>query len=299
MWLDWEAIQVRLGASGVARWHKGVEVDPRWPGRSHKPNARKFFHFHLQFYWAGRGRMITREGEVEIQPSTCLWLKPGWDYEVWQDPANPLGTTFVDFYLLDLQGNPLPAETPQPPDLLHPLDANLVNALTRRVVELTHGMGSETSTPHAGAARAAQLLFTGLLIDLDAASDVPQAAARGGTRQLHYTLMSGVAARLRENPQQAPSIKMLSREVGYSPDHLTRVFKQTMGVGPRELAIQSRLDSARQLLSQTSMSIGKIASTLGYSDIYFFSRQFKSRTGQTPSQYRQSQQPRRDPPPNA
>ena len=43
---------------------------------------------------------------------------------------------------------------------------------------------------------------------------------------------------------------------------------------------------ARQLLAETGLTISQIAEALGFRDVFFFSRQFTQRTGQTPSAYR-------------
>jgi AraC-like DNA-binding protein len=47
-----------------------------------------------------------------------------------------------------------------------------------------------------------------------------------------------------------------------------------------------RTARARQLLAETGHTISQIAETLGFCDVFFSSRQFTQRTGQTPSAYR-------------
>jgi AraC family transcriptional regulator, arabinose operon regulatory protein len=81
-------------------------------------------------------------------------------------------------------------------------------------------------------------------------------------------------------------VRELARETGYSPDHFSRVFKQVTGQTPQALKVQARLERARQLLTESSLSISMIANALGYEDVFFFSRQFKEKTGRTPTAYR-------------
>jgi transcriptional regulator GlxA family with amidase domain len=54
----------------------------------------------------------------------------------------------------------------------------------------------------------------------------------------------------------------------------------------RDYLVESRLDRARSLLTETTMTIHQIARALGYSDPFLFSRQFRSRYGLPPSHYR-------------
>ena len=47
-------------------------------------------------------------------------------------------------------------------------------------------------------------------------------------------------------------------------------------------------DRARELLSASSLSVQRIAELCGYSDAFFFSKQFSSRNGCAPSAWRQA-----------
>ena len=46
------------------------------------------------------------------------------------------------------------------------------------------------------------------------------------------------------------------------------------------------MERARLLLAESSLSVGMIAEALGFRDVFFFSRQFRQRTGLTPTAYR-------------
>jgi len=52
---------------------------------------------------------------------------------------------------------------------------------------------------------------------------------------------------------------------------------------PARYLIQARIDRAHQLLSETDMAVGTVAAALGYSDVAYFSRQYKQYTGVPPS----------------
>ena len=63
----------------------------------------------------------------------------------------------------------------------------------------------------------------------------------------------------------------------------TKYFKMTL----RDYLFKKRLNYSAELLQTTSFSIKKIAITIGYSDQYIFSNQFKSVYGVSPKIYRE------------
>ncbi len=95
-----------------------------------------------------------------------------------------------------------------------------------------------------------------------------------------------IASRIRESPSDVPPITDLARQVGYSADHFSRVFRQVLGQSPQAYIVEQRVGRARQLLTESSLTVTQIADALGYESVYFFSRQFKAKSGISPSQYR-------------
>jgi len=71
-----------------------------------------------------------------------------------------------------------------------------------------------------------------------------------------------------------------------SPHHFCRAFKQSFGVPPHQYHVQRRIEQAKLLLADRSISITDIGFTLGYSQTSSFSVAFRKNTGWTPSEYR-------------
>lgn len=71
-----------------------------------------------------------------------------------------------------------------------------------------------------------------------------------------------------------------------SPDHMTRVFKKTMGMTISDYILDKKMENAANLLVNTNFSISYIASNIGYSNISHFSGAFKKKYDMTPSEYR-------------
>lgn len=83
------------------------------------------------------------------------------------------------------------------------------------------------------------------------------------------------------------SVDRIASQLGISPSHCNRVFKQVYGVPPRKYISDLILREAKALLMQAELPIDRISMLLGYRDIAHFSRQFKRWTSQSPIQYRQ------------
>jgi len=64
------------------------------------------------------------------------------------------------------------------------------------------------------------------------------------------------------------------------------LFKSTFGITPNRYLVRLRTEYAKQLLSATDLSVSDISVICGFSDIYYFSKTFKTETGLTPSHYR-------------
>ncbi|WP_240546289.1 helix-turn-helix transcriptional regulator [Paenibacillus artemisiicola] len=86
---------------------------------------------------------------------------------------------------------------------------------------------------------------------------------------------------------QPISIEELSRSLGYHRTHLSKMFKQVTGVSPMQFLLKVRMERAKELLNEQShLSIDQVASSVGYPDALYFSKQFRKTFGCSPSEYR-------------
>ena len=68
--------------------------------------------------------------------------------------------------------------------------------------------------------------------------------------------------------------------------YLSVLFKEETGESFRDYLIASKIERAKQLLAQTDQRVYEIAVAVGYSDIKYFSRNFKRLVGCLPNAYR-------------
>lgn len=84
------------------------------------------------------------------------------------------------------------------------------------------------------------------------------------------------------------SVQMVSNEVHLSPVYFGEIFYKTKKVHFLEYLSQYRVSIAKERLAGTGEKVSQIAQDLGFSTPNYFNAVFKRRTGQTPTQYRQS-----------
>ncbi|MBA3707760.1 MAG: helix-turn-helix transcriptional regulator [Planctomycetes bacterium] len=84
------------------------------------------------------------------------------------------------------------------------------------------------------------------------------------------------------------SVREVAASVSVDPNHLGRVFKQSLGKSVGETILLLRMEKARNLLKRTDRPIGDIAKSVGYPDSLYFSRLFRREMGLAPSEWRQN-----------
>lgn len=79
---------------------------------------------------------------------------------------------------------------------------------------------------------------------------------------------------------------------GMSESHFSRLFKSCIGTSPIDWLRRERINQAKHRLIESEDPIKEIARQVGYSDQFFFSKDFKKMTLLTPTQFRvQEKQP--------
>lgn len=101
-------------------------------------------------------------------------------------------------------------------------------------------------------------------------------------------LISRIQQRFEIEYSEAFSLSSLAEEYHMSMSYLSHLFKEVTGVSVMEYLLACRMQAAKRYLATTDMSIGEIVSACGFSDDSNFSRSFKARVGQTPSEFRKS-----------
>jgi len=82
------------------------------------------------------------------------------------------------------------------------------------------------------------------------------------------------------------SVPELAQQVGISPYHFVRLFKQTTGLTPHQYLLSRRIERARRLLEDENLSIAVIAVDTGFASQSHLTELFRREFGITPAVYR-------------
>ena len=86
-------------------------------------------------------------------------------------------------------------------------------------------------------------------------------------------------------------VEDLSRGLGVGSRHLCRLFKQHLGASPTRIAQTLRLQRAKRLLDDTSLSMGEVASRSGFRSVRRLNAAFSELYGRPPSRVRKRRHP--------
>ena len=91
---------------------------------------------------------------------------------------------------------------------------------------------------------------------------------------------------LNNNYYKKISIESLADKMNFSRGYLRYMFHKSEGMSIRQYLTNIRINRAKDLLKNSDYTITLIASSVGYDDIFQFSRFFISHVGCSPSKYR-------------
>jgi DNA-binding response OmpR family regulator len=135
-------------------------------------------------------------------------------------------------------------------------------------------------TPHAGS----QISVAGM-----ACPDGPSAsslAPRSLSTSNEVAIVNATTQYLSEHLCDAPSQKLLARLIGVNEKRLTNAFRTLLGKTVHDFLRDQRMDRARALLQDRSLTVAEIADQLGFSSAANFASAFRRELGCSPVAFR-------------
>lgn len=91
---------------------------------------------------------------------------------------------------------------------------------------------------------------------------------------------------MEQNIDKKLCLKEIADEVGYSITYLSTIFKKETNYSPLSYFSHLKITKSCEYLDQTRLKIKQVAFLLGYSDPYYFSKDFQKKMGVSPRNYR-------------
>ena len=121
-------------------------------------------------------------------------------------------------------------------------------------------------------------------------------------RRVHQVkLQSGISAQILAccnqismHPEENPDLEQMAKKYGYTPYYFSKKFKQEVGLSLRDYTAQQKIEKAKILLSQNTMSVSDISEYLGFNSQSYFGSVFRKMTGMTPSDYQLGYTPKEE-----
>ena len=88
------------------------------------------------------------------------------------------------------------------------------------------------------------------------------------------------------NIQGDISLDDISRKFFFSKSHIISCFKNEFGSSPKQYILQKKIETAKNMLLETDMSVRAIAEMLHFADSHHFSNTFKKQTGMAPMDFK-------------
>lgn len=99
-------------------------------------------------------------------------------------------------------------------------------------------------------------------------------------------LVAMVEEYIKKNFMNEISMQDAARAVSYSDAYFSKMFKQQFGLNFTAYLTEYRIEEAKKLLHQPTVSVKDIGVRVGYPDSNYFARVFRRMNGVSPSEYR-------------
>lgn len=242
-------------------WH----CEPGWEWKS-----RPLLDHLLWYVMDGVGAMRL-DGQVwKLRTGSCFVFRPSDCPHGTQDPNRRLVVFGMHFDVVDAHGQPLPqtrALLPPPGHVVR--DTAFFAALAQRC-DASFRRGDTVG------ALQSRLFLQAMVLHLweEALHPAPSVVDLA---------LDEIIRAIQLEPGKRWAVEALAQQAHLSRAQFVRRFRAITGLAPARFMIQTRLERARHLIQETTMTLGQIADALGYEDVAFFSRQYKRYMGHAPS----------------
>ena len=257
-----------VGSAGIAAYPPGATFGPR-------------LLYDFQFLWIIEGNIAANFDQKKISalPDTILLGRPGMTDRYDWDRERRTILAYLHFSF-DYSAPEWPPLKEWP--LVRRITSNdILRPLFRYAVGL-----AQSSIPDRD-----QLLESTVTLMLHSFLSGQTAVAPEPFGKLPGAVEKALAAIRRALAQDPPlpiTLEELARTAHVTAEHLCRLFRRHLNLGPLECAGLARLERAASLLVRSNLAVKEVADATGFVSQYHFSTKFKRIYGVSPRDYRRS-----------
>ncbi len=236
-------------------------------------NERVFDYHYLLYVHQGLGRYKVGNALYHGAMGDLFYCPPYVSNTIFANEEDPFLLSGIEFVLPNqTEANAMITQLPVKTNILY--DSFTVAVIHRMITELSYRKIYSQQI-------ADQLMST-LLFELLRISRI----GRNDAENVPLKILEHIKSNLHREVTYAE----LSRIFAYHKSSINRMVSATTGMSLREYQIDLRTKKAMELLGYSKKNHNEIAAICGYNSAIFFSRQFKAKTGFTPSEYRRIKQ---------
>lgn len=238
------------------------------------PEPRIFGQFAIVYFVDGRGKYADANGiRKNIEAGDMIIVFPDIAHVYNPLPGTQWVTTFLCFHgpVFDLWRRQRLLNPRKP--VHHAEPVAIWNRRIESVVDPSRQPGSMPSLLEI--CRLQQLL-----------AEVIAGAGRSTVYQDNLQWLDRVSGLIEANLASPVDWKNMAHQVGLSAESFRKRFTRLAGQPPARYRMGRLMDRACELMQNRSLKDRQIAESLGFCDEFYFSRRFKSITGQSPRQFR-------------
>lgn len=279
----------------------GLQGNHQWPDQN-----RKIYDYELFYCYKGKGFLRIHNVNYVVKPGTLMIIPPDVPTRLWFNENNPARMYWVHFdlvfqdrndhhiehYLTQeshvLYENILPEGHLIRPQLMLSNGLEFPTVLHmeegEKVLGIVESIGKYAAKKERGwqmSCKIAMLLIFQEIFRQTLEEEKPALTSKNITQKAMDYIQSHYYKPLRR--------KEIADYIGLSEDRLGKIFKEETGRSLMTYLNDYRINRAKLLLRNSDLTIGEIATIIGFTDPYYFSKLMKKITGQSPSAWRKSE----------
>lgn len=244
-------------------------------------------HIEMDFILSGSGTYLIDGNYYEVEEGDLILLNPGCKHQsLVTSPEHPATEFFVGFCDVQFRGyekNVIPM--PSGNCILH-----TKGELRQKLFKICTSMSLENVTYQEGRYFMLQSYLMQMLLIIIREQFKPekntcQGCSFDSTNKKY--VVEQIINYFEDHYAEKISLDRIAENMYLSPFYISKIFKSETGDTPIRHLINIRLEKAKELLENGWQgSIQEVASSVGYDDVYHFSKLFKKKYGVSPSKLR-------------